>query len=145
MPRFARIGRRPDPYIPTATMADIVFLLIIFFIITYNIEVDKARVELPRPMVREEVPREAAFVSVDEDGVIRVSAGKESSVPVPSFEEVQSFAADVVTRMPQQSFVVKADARTRYQVVDRIIDALKQARVQTIYLLSDQKVIDEDA
>ena len=145
MPRFARIGRRPDPYIPTATMADIVFLLIIFFIITYNIEVDKARVELPRTMVREEVPREAAFVSVDEDGVIRVSAGKESSVPVPSFEEVQSFAADVVTRMPQQSFVVKADARTRYQVVDRIIDALKQARVQTIYLLSDQKVIDEDA
>ena len=145
MPRFARIGRRPDPYIPTATMADIVFLLIIFFIITYNIEVDKARVELPRTMVREEVPREAAFVSVDEDGVIRVSAGKESSVPVPSFEEVQSFAADVVTRMPQQSFVVKADAGTRYQVIDRIIDALKQARVQTIYLLSDQKVIDEDA
>ena len=145
MPRFARIGRRPDPYIPTATMADIVFLLIIFFIITYNIEVDKARVELPRTMVREEVPREAAFVSVDEDGVIRVSAGKESSVPVPSFEEVQSFAADVVTRMPQQPFVVKADAGTRYQVIDRIIDALKQARVQTIYLLSDQKVIDEDA
>ena len=145
MARFTRIGRRPDPYIPTATMADIVFLLIIFFIITYTIEVDKARVDLPRTLVREEVPREAAYVSVDQDGVIRVSAGKESSVPVPSFEEVQSIAADVVTRNPQQAFVVKADTKTRYQVIDRIIDALKQARVQTIYLLSDQRVIDEEA
>lgn len=145
MARFRRIGRQPDPYIPTATMADIVFLLIIFFIITYTIEVDKARVELPRTLVREEVPREAAYVSVDQDGVIRVSAGKESSVPVPSFEEVSSFAADVVSRSPQQSFVIKADAKTRYQVIDRVIDALKQARVQTIYLLSDQRVIDDEA
>ena len=145
MARFRRIGRQPDPYIPTATMADIVFLLIIFFIITYTIEVDKARVDLPRTLVREEVPREAAYVSVDQDGVIRVSAGKESSVPVPSFEEVSSFAADVVSRSPQQSFVIKADAKTRYQVIDRVIDALKQARVQTIYLLSDQKVIDDEA
>jgi len=126
-------------------MADIVFLLIIFFILTYNIEVDKARVDLPNTLVREEVPREAAFISVDQDGVIRVSAGKDISVPVPSVDEVQSFAADVVTRNPQQSFVIKADDRTRYQVIDRIIDALKQARVQTIYLLSDQKVIDEGA
>jgi biopolymer transport protein ExbD len=145
MARFRRIGRQPDPYIPTATMADIVFLLIIFFIITYTIEVDKARVDLPRTLVREEVPREAAYVSVDQDGVIRVSAGKESSVPVPSFEEVSSFAADVVSRSPQQSFVIKADAKTRYQVIDRVIDALKQARVQTIYLLSDQKVVDDEA
>ena len=145
MARFRRIGRQPDPYIPTATMADIVFLLIIFFIVTYTIEVDKARVELPRTLVREEVPREAAYVSVDQDGVIRVSAGKESSVPVPSFEEVSSFAADVVSRSQQQSFVIKADAKTRYQVIDRVIDALKQARVQTIYLLSDQTVIDDEA
>jgi hypothetical protein len=30
-------------------------------------------------------------------------------------------------------------------VNDRVIDALKQARVQTIYLLSDQKVVDREA
>jgi len=145
MPRFRRVGRQPDPYIPTATMADIVFLLIIYFVVSFNVEVDKARVELPRTLVREAVPREAAYVSVDQDGVIRVSAGKESSVPVPGFDEVRSFAADVVTRNPKQSFVVKADSTTRYQVIDRIIDALRQARAQTIYLLSDQLVLDDEA
>lgn len=145
MVRLRHVGRRPDPYIPTATMADIVFLLVIFFIVTYNIEVDKTRVDLPRTLVREEVPREAAFVSVDQQGVIRVSEGKESSVPVPSVEEVASFAANVVTRKPAHPFVIKADAGTRYATIDRILDALKLARVRTIYLLSEQRVIDEES
>lgn len=143
MLKFRQVGHRPDPYIPTASMADIVFLLIIFFVITYNVEVDKIQVQLPRTMVREDVPREAAYVSVDLQGVIRVSAGKETAVPVPSVEEVQSFAADVVARDPKHGFVVKADKGTRYQVVDRIIDALKQAKVQTIYLLSEQRTIED--
>jgi biopolymer transport protein ExbD len=143
MLKLRRVGKRPDPYIPTASMADIVFLLIIFFIVTYNIEVDKARVILPRTAIREEVPREAAYVSVDNNGVIRVSAGKETSVPVPSVEEVQSFAADVVIKDPQHSFVIKADRDTRYQVIDKIIDALKQAKVHVIYLLSDQKTLQD--
>lgn len=141
MLRIRRIGRAADAYIPTASMADIVFLLIIFFIVTYNIEVDKSRVQLPRTQVREEIPREAAYVSVDNAGVIRVSAGKETSVPVQSFEEVQSFATDVATKDPTHAFVVKADRDTRYQVIDKIIDALKQAKVQTIYLLSEQKTV----
>jgi biopolymer transport protein ExbD len=143
MLKIRRVGKKPDPYIPTATMADIVFLLIIFFIITYNIEVDKTRVQLPRTAVRTEVPREAAYVSVDPDGIIRVSAGKETSVPVPSVDEVQSFASDVVIKDPDHAFVIKADKDTKYRIVDKIIDALKQAKVHTIYLLSDQKTIED--
>lgn len=139
MLKVRRVGRQPDPYIPTASMADIVFLLIIFFIVTYNLEVDKSRVVLPATMVRNEIPRESAVISVDQSGIIRVSGGKETSVPVPSVEEVGSFASDVVARNPELAFVVKADKDTRYQVVDKVIDALKQAKVKTIFLLSDQK------
>lgn len=142
MLKIRRGGRRPDPYIPTASMADIVFLLIIFFIVTYHIEVDKVQVTLPETQVREDIPREAAYVSIDRDNIIRVSAGKETSVPVPSAEEVHSFAANVVAADPRQSFVVKADAQTRYRVVDSVIDALKQAKVKTIYLLSEQKTVE---
>ncbi len=143
MIRVRRVGRKADPYIPTATMADIVFLLIIFFIVTYNIEVDKAKVQLPRTAVRTDVPRDAAYVSVDMDGVIRVSSGKETSVPISSLEEVQTFAQNVVSQDPQKAFVVKADKNTRYQVIDRIIDGLKQARVSTIFLLSEQRTVSE--
>lgn len=143
MIRLRHVGRKPDPYIPTATMADIVFLLIIFFIVTYNIEVDKSRVQLPRTTVRTDVPREAAYVSVDMDGVIRVSEGKETSVPVPSVEEVQTFAQNAIAKDSEKQFVVKADKQTRYQVIDKILDALKQARVKTIFLLSEQRTVSE--
>lgn len=143
MIRIRRVGRKPDPYIPTATMADIVFLLIIFFIVTYNIEVDKARVELPRTTVRTDVPRDAAYVSVDTEGVIRVSGGKETSVPVATVEEVQTFAQNVVAQAPDKPFVVKADKGTRYQIIDKVLDALKQARVRTIFLLSEQRTISD--
>lgn len=143
MIRVRRVGRKPDPYIPTATMADIVFLLIIFFIVTYNIEVDKAKVQLPRTTVRTDVPRDAAYVSVDTEGVIRVSGGKETSVPVSTVEEVQTFAQNVIAQTPDKQFVIKADKGTRYQTIDKILDALKQARVRTIFLLSEQRTISE--
>lgn len=143
MIRVRRVGRKPDPYIPTATMADIVFLLIIFFIVTYNIEVDKAKVQLPRTTVRTDVPRDAAYVSVDTEGVIRVSGGKETSVPVSTVEEVQTFAQNVIAQAPDKQFVIKADKGTRYQTIDKILDALKQARVRTIFLLSEQRTISE--
>ncbi|MCX7896016.1 MAG: biopolymer transporter ExbD [Thermoanaerobaculum sp.] len=143
MIRIRRVGRKPDPYIPTATMADIVFLLIIFFIVTYNIEVDKAKVQLPRTTVRTDVPRDAAYVSVDTEGIIRVSSGKETSVPVSAVEEVQTFAQNVVAQTPDKPFVVKADKNTRFQIIDKVLDALKQARVRTIFLLSEQRTISD--
>lgn len=143
MIRVRRVGRKPDPYIPTATMADIVFLLIIFFIVTYNIEVDKSKVQLPRTSLRTDVPREAAYVSVDTEGIIRVSSGKETSVPVSTVEEVQTFAQNVVAQAPDKAFVVKADKDTRYQTIDKILDALKQARVRTVFLLSEQRTVSD--
>ncbi|MCS7183625.1 MAG: biopolymer transporter ExbD [Thermoanaerobaculum sp.] len=143
MIRIRRVGRKPDPYIPTATMADIVFLLIIFFIVTYNIEVDKAKVQLPRTTVRTDVPRDAAYVSVDTEGIIRVSSGKETSVPVSAVEEVQTFAQNVVAQTPDKPFVVKADKNTRFQIIDKVLDALKQARVRTIFLLSEQRTVSD--
>lgn len=125
--------------IPTATMADIALLLIIFFIVTFQVEVDKAQVDLPQTGIRLEVPKESAYISVTEVGEIRVSSGDEISVIVGGPEDVLSFAATVVARTPEKPFVLKADEQTPYQYVDRVIDALKQAKARTIYLLSDQE------
>lgn len=133
--------QRQDSAIPTATMADIALLLIIFFIVTFQVEVDKAQVELPATGIRLEVPKESAFISVTEMGEIRVSSGDEISVPVSGPDDVLSFAATVVAQDPQKPFVLKADENTRYQVVDQVIDALKQAKAKTIYLLSEQESV----
>ena len=47
--------------IPTASMADIAFLLIIFFMVTISFEVDKTTVTLPETNIRLEIPKQAAY------------------------------------------------------------------------------------
>lgn len=131
--------------IPTASMADIAFLLIIFFMVTFTIEVDKTQVTLPKTVIRQEVPKKAAYVSITEAGQIRVSDGEQISAPVGSVDDVLSFAAEVMAREPTKEFVLKADERTPYRYIDEAIDALKQARVSVIYLLSSQETHDENS
>ena len=130
--------------IPTASMADIAFLLIIFFMVTINFEVDKTQVFLPKTQIRLEIPKKAAYISITESGQIRVSGGEEISVPVHP-EDVLSFAADVVARDPQKAFVLKADTSVPYRYVDGVIDSLKQAKAEVIYLLSEQETVDSGA
>ncbi len=131
--------------IPTASMADIAFLLIIFFMVTINFEVDKTQVRLPKTAIRLEIPKKAAYISITEAGQIRVSSGEEISVPVPGPEDVLSFAAGVVASDPYKPFVLKADRTVPYRYVDRVIDALKQAKAEVIYLLSEQETIEAQA
>jgi biopolymer transport protein ExbD len=122
-------------------MADIAFLLIIFFMVTISFEVDKTTVVLPKTDIRLEIPKQAAYVSITSSGQIRVSSGEEISVPVPGPEEVLSFAAGVVQLDPSKEFVLKADRDVPYRYVDSVIDALKQAKAQVVYLLSDQETV----
>jgi biopolymer transport protein ExbD len=135
--------RTAPAVIPTASMADIAFLLIIFFMVTFTIEVDKTQVTLPKTVLRQEVPKKAAYVSITEGGQIKVSDGEQMSAPVNSADDVLSFAAEVIGQDPTKEFVLKADEKTAYQYVDAVIDSLKQARVKTIYLLSAQETKEE--
>ncbi|MDA8015927.1 MAG: biopolymer transporter ExbD [Thermoanaerobaculia bacterium] len=130
--------------IPTASMADIAFLLIVFFMVTITFEKDKTQVALPKTELRFEVPKVAAYISVTEQGQIRVTDGEAMSTPVPSVDEVGAFAADLVRKYPTRPVVLKADGDVQYQQVDRILDELKQANVELIYLLSEQKTVDGD-
>ncbi|MCP4662447.1 MAG: biopolymer transporter ExbD [bacterium] len=129
--------------IPTASMADIAFLLIVFFMVTISFEKDKTQVALPRTELRLEVPKIVAYVSVTQDGFMRVTDGEDMSVPVQSTDDVLTFAAGVVSTFPGRPIILKGDTDVPYEKIDKIIDALKQAKVETIYLLSDQVRVDE--
>ena len=138
-------SRVKEAVIPTASMADIAFLLIIFFMLTMTFEVDKTRVTLPETLVRMEIPKKAAFISVNEAGAIKVSSGEELSVSVANAEDVLSFAAGVVASNPGKEFVIKADEDVPYRTIDEVIDALKRAQVEVIYLLSSAEADGEGA
>jgi len=136
--------RKTGAQIFTASMADIVFLLIVFFVLTYNTEVDRTQVTLPETWVRTDIPKKAAVISIsgpDQGQVIRVSTGEEMSLPVSTDEEVVTFASTEVARDPNKEFIIKADADVQYERIDAVLDALKQSKVRVIFLLSDQKTV----
>ena len=133
----------------TASMADIVFLLLVFFILTYKVEVDRTKMDLPDTWVRIKVPEKAAVISIAPPDdltaplTVRVSTGEEMSLPVSTNEEVVTFASTEVARDPNKEFIIKADEQVPYEHIDAVLDALKQSKVKFIYLLSDQKTVEE--
>ena len=141
--------RKSAAQIFTASMADIVFLLIVFFVLTYKVEVDRTKMDLPDTWIRIKVPEKAAVISIAPPDdltaplTVRVSTGEEMSLPVSTNEEVVTFASTEVARNPNKEFIVKADEQVPYEHVDAVLDALKQSKVKFIYLLSDQKTVDE--
>ena len=132
----------------TASMADIVFLLIVFFVLTYKVEVDRTRMDLPDTWIRNKIPEKAAVISIAPPDdltaplTVRVSTGEEMSLPVSTNEEVVTFASTEVARNPNKEFIIKADEQVPYEHVDAVLDALKQSKVKNIYLLSEQKTVD---
>jgi biopolymer transport protein ExbD len=65
------------------------------------------------------------------------------SLPVSTNEEVVTFASTEVARNPNKEFIIKADEQVPYENVDAVLDALKQSKVKFIYLLSDQKTVED--
>ena len=134
-------ARTAPAVIPTASMADIAFLLIIFFMLTFTLEVDHTQVTLPHTELRFEIPKKAAYISVTEQGVIRASDGERQSTPINE-QDVLSFASEVVAIQPDKEFALKADNGVPYKYIDSILDSLKQANVRVIYLLSQAETVD---
>ncbi len=105
LPLALAAARRPgmSAGIFTASMADVVFLLIVFFVLTYTVSPDLTRLRLPKTIVRNEVPIDAAIISIASPAdreIIRVSTGREMAMAVGSDEEVLSFAANMVAVDP---------------------------------------------
>ncbi len=128
-------------------MAGIACLWLVFFLLTYRVEVGRTKMDLPDTWIRSKVPEKAAVISIaPPDDItapltVRVSTGEEMSLPVSTTEEVVTFASTEVARDPNKEFIIKADEQVPYLHVDAVLDALKQSKVKNIYLLSEQKTV----
>ena len=73
--RKLRASYRPAAVVPTASMADIAFLLIIFFMLTTSFSPVKMSVDMAESVSWEEVAKDAAIIAIDPRGNIEVSNG----------------------------------------------------------------------
>jgi biopolymer transport protein ExbD len=120
----------PGSTIPTASMADISFLLLIFFIVSTvfiryrpNFQADlpeAASVELLKNR------RNIANMWISADGLVQIDSA------LVNMDDVGALMLKKLQRNPQLIVLVKADERSRYGVVSQAIEQLRTANALRI-------------
>ena len=119
MRRKARSGAR----IPTSSMADIAFLLIVFFMVTTIFKMEQGlAVTLPRSTAGEKIPKQnVAHIWIDRTGVISID---DLVVSVPDIDYMIS-----AKLRENQGLIVSfnTDENAPYRIVNEAMERLKLA------------------
>ncbi len=136
-------GKKAPANIPTASMADIAFLLIIFFMVTTVHEVDRTSVNLPLSKTRSEAEKGSAIVVLARDKFGELfymfSDGKNMSHSVNGPQDIYHEASAITYRDETTQFILKADGEIRFEKIDELLDTLRKADVQNVLLLAQQR------
>ena len=124
------------PLVPTASMADIAFLLIIFFMLTTSFSPEKTNVTLPASAIQTQVTEGAAIIAIKDTGELWFTDGEQQSQPISSAEEIGRRAAAIVEQAPTKEFLIKADRSVPFEAVDEVLEALRSNQVRNIGLLT---------
>lgn len=134
--RIHRAERPLAAVIPTASMADIAFLLIIFFMVTTAYSLDRTQMELPQTIEQQQTAKGSAIVAIDQAGALRFSAGEEDTQPVADLDALAMRINEVAAANRLHPFVIKADRRVKYRVIDAVLERLRAAGAENVALLS---------
>jgi biopolymer transport protein ExbD len=125
--------------IPTASMADIAFLLNIFFMLTTSFSPVKLSVDMAESVTWEEVEKTAAIIAIDPRGSIEVSNGIAPGSAINTMDELDIFAKEVIAQDPTKQFIIKADRNISYQAFNAVYERLRDNNCRRIALLTMQK------
>ncbi len=129
-------ARVSSSVIPTASMADIAFLLIIFFMVTTAYSLDRTPMELPQTGQQEQTAKGAAIISITEDQTYRFSEGKEDARVVTGIGGLGEAIRGVTASNRLHPFVIRADRRVKYAAIDVVLEQLRAAGAENVTLLS---------
>ncbi len=139
-------GAEIESYVPTAPMADIAFLLLVFFMVTSTFPVDRSMVKLPSAELRFQVEDKSAawIVAYNDKGIVKlkVTDGTKMSEPLQKndpfpIDRLEGWIYVITGNNPNKLFLLKVDKGISYDYVDKIINAIKSTNsVKNIVFLA---------
>jgi biopolymer transport protein ExbD len=122
--------------IPTASMADIAFLLMIFFLVTTTFPKDRGlAIVLPEQGVEAQVSqRNILHLIVQPSGIVDVRRGESQQVQQLRPQEIEAVWRQEVTGNPNIIAAVKTHPEAPYRYMIDVLDALHAANAERISL-----------
>jgi biopolymer transport protein ExbD len=127
-----RSRRRTPPEINLTSLIDVVFLLLLFFMVSATFEkLGRMQVELPQaePNVEQDQPPDRITVTVDAEGQFFVN---ERELVNADVETVKRALASVAGERRDLPLVISADGRAPHQAVVTVMDAASQIGVARV-------------
>ena len=119
-------------------MVDVMLVLLIIFMVITPMLTKGVNVELAKsknPIAMKDADKEdAILIAVTRNGQIFLSPGNKQM----QLEEVPAKVRDLQTNKLDKTVYIKADARSKYERVEEVVDNLRAAGVDQIGLLTEQ-------
>ena len=128
--------RRPSVEINSSSMADIAFLLLIFFLVTTTISMDQG-LEIVLPSEGNEMkvnPNNITIISINESGKVLFNGRflKEKSLDQNNIYQLKSMVENELANNDKMIFSVQVTPKTRYSDYIRVLDYVKAAKATKI-------------
>jgi len=122
------------PKIPTSSMADVAFLLLVFFLVTTKFDV-KEGLGLVLPPHTESGGQK---VKIKQENLTKIKVNRRGDIAVNDEivtpVELERIVNEKITENPKMVFVLEADRRAKYEMMVRALDRLLAAGSQTVSL-----------
>ncbi len=108
-----------------APMIDVILFLLCFFLLTWNLARYEADIDVKVPTAKQgqepkRLPGEV-IVNIAKDGSVNLNRR------TVTMDELQQILAGVVQEYPDQAVIIRADAKTDYDNVVKVLDACRAA------------------
>ena len=120
--------RRPLQEVNSSSMADIAFLLLVFFLVTTTISMDKG--------ISLVLPSEGNELEVNRKNIVNILMNESGKVLLDDkptrVEAIHGIVERKIAENPNLIFSVQTHPRTKYQDYLRVLDQLKEAKATKI-------------
>lgn len=131
---FLAHTQRPSGAIPTSSMADVAFLLLVFFLVTTVFPRDRG-LALALPHETTPVsPANVLFILISESGTIELRQGESQQGQQVTVGQVEDVWRQRVRENPDLIAAVETSPDASYGAMIDVLDALQSARAQRISL-----------
>jgi biopolymer transport protein ExbD len=127
---------RVSDEIPTASMADIAFLLLVFFLTTTVFNEEKGLpIVLPEEAETQEVSaKNIIFFLIRPDGAVTVKRGESQEEQVIPYDQVEVLLRQELAQNPNLIAAIKTDPAAAYRHMINVLDEVKMAGAERISL-----------